>query len=127
MRRVAPERLEVYRGGPGLWAFLLHRITGLVLVAWVVMFTVEQSTLLLGADSHDRFRDVLTTVPFRLVELAVVVAALYHALNGLRLVAVDLWPAATARHRQLLQAQVAVFFAAAVPAAWIMLVRLFDA
>lgn len=119
-------RGAVYRGGPGMWSFVLHRVTGLVLAAWILLFSVEQSTVLLGADSSERFRDVVTTGPFRLLEIAVVAAALSHALNGLRLVALDLWPGAVTRHRRLDRVQAGLFFALFVPAAWVILARFFE-
>lgn len=120
------ERGSVYRGGTGLWSFLLHRVSGLVLAAWVVLFTIQQATLLAHADFHDRFRGVLTTGPFRLLQVGFVAAALYHALNGLRLVAIDVWPGAAARRERLVRVQAGVFFALFIPAAWVILVRFFD-
>lgn len=106
-----------------MWHFLLHRVSGLVLVGWIVLFAVERSTLLLSDASHDRIHDVLTTGPFRLLDIVVLAAATFHALNGLRLVAIDTVPG-VARHRErLAMAQTGVFFALVVPAAWIMLAR----
>lgn len=112
-----------YRGGAGLGAFLLHRVSGLVLVAWLVLFTVQQSTLLLGDDFHDRFRGVFDTAPFRVLEVAFVAAAAYHLLNGLRLVVLDLRPETARRERELVQLQTGLFFALTVPAAWVILTR----
>lgn len=110
-----------------MWASLFHRVSGLVLVGWIVVYVAEQATLTLGADFHDRFRQFITTGPFRLLEVGVIAAALYHALNGLRLVAIDVWPVgAGRRHRELLQVQTGVFFALFTPAAWVILARFFD-
>lgn len=109
-----------------MWSFLFHRVTGLVLAAWVLLFTIEQSTLLAGPDTYDRFRGMLTAGPFRLFEIAVVASAVFHALNGLRIVLTDFVPSSTAHTDRLLRAQTAAFFALAVPAAWIILVRFIE-
>ncbi len=46
---------------------------------------------------------------------------LYHALNGLRIIVMDFWPATTVWHKQLWYACWVVFFAVGIPGAYIIL------
>ena len=48
-------------------------------------------------------------------------ALLYHALNGLRIIVMDFWPATTVWHKQLWYACWVVFFAVGIPGAYIIL------
>ena len=57
-----------------------------------------------------------------LVGLSLLGAALfYHALNGMRIVVMDFWPALTAYHRGLWRAVWFTFFAFGIPGAYIIL------
>lgn len=116
----------VHRGGVGQWSFLAHRVSGVVLAFFFVLVTLDVAFVFLGADFYDAWRDILDTAPVHVAEVVVLAALLFHALDGLRTVAVDLWPSATRRHRELFNVQMAVFFALFVPAAWVILARFFD-
>ena len=48
-------------------------------------------------------------------------ALLYHALNGLRIIIIDLWPRMTAYHRQMWWASWGIFVLVGVPGAAIIL------
>jgi succinate dehydrogenase / fumarate reductase cytochrome b subunit len=52
-------------------------------------------------------------------------ALLYHALNGLRIILMDFWPALTHYHRQLWYASWVIFAAVGIPGAFIILRPIF--
>ncbi len=77
--------------GTGMWAWILFRISGLVLVAYLFVHVWVISTARLGGpaqiDSMFKFFDRPLLV---LLDVALVAAVLYHALNGVRIVLMDM-------------------------------------
>jgi succinate dehydrogenase / fumarate reductase, cytochrome b subunit len=75
----------------GMWAWLFFRISGLILVFYLGAHIIIISTAQFSADGST-FTDVMKFLehPVALVlDLALVVAVLYHALNGVRIILMD--------------------------------------
>ena len=75
----------------GMWAWLLFRISGLILVFYLGAHIIIISTGQFGADGETlnslmKFFDHPVAV---VLDLALVVAVLYHALNGVRIILMD--------------------------------------
>ena len=71
---------------PGSWAFILNRITALGLTLYLFLHLTVLSQLVVGQIAYDRFI-ALAHQPFLVAgELLVVLAALIHGLNGIRIV-----------------------------------------
>jgi succinate dehydrogenase / fumarate reductase cytochrome b subunit len=76
----------------GMWAWLLFRISGVVLVFYLFAHIIIISMGHFGADGETlnslmKFFDHPVAV---LLDLLLVVAVLYHALNGVRIILMDL-------------------------------------
>jgi succinate dehydrogenase / fumarate reductase, cytochrome b subunit len=75
----------------GMWAWLLFRISGLILVFYLCAHIIIISLGQFGVDGST-FNDVMNFLehPIALIlDLALVVAVLYHALNGVRIILMD--------------------------------------
>jgi succinate dehydrogenase / fumarate reductase cytochrome b subunit len=75
----------------GMWAWLFFRISGLVLVLYLFAHIVIISMGQFGVDG-ETLNSVMTTFEHPvaiLLDLLLVVAVLYHALNGVRIVLMD--------------------------------------
>jgi succinate dehydrogenase / fumarate reductase, cytochrome b subunit len=75
----------------GMWAWLLFRISGLILVFYLGAHIIIISTAA-WTEGGTTFTDVMKFLenPVALVlDLALVVAVLYHALNGVRIILMD--------------------------------------
>lgn len=117
-RRGKPRRKgpTLYKGASGQWAFLAHRVTGFLVFAFLMLHIVDVSLVRWPAlydDVHRLYGNVL----LRLFEVGLLFALLFHALNGLRLIAVDFFPGVIARERNLLAVAVGLTLAAGVPGA----------
>ncbi len=67
--------------------FILHRVTGLALLAYLVLHIVTVSTALLaGRAAFDRTMATLARPGFLALDVALVGCVLFHALNGLRVI-----------------------------------------
>jgi succinate dehydrogenase / fumarate reductase, cytochrome b subunit len=110
-----------YRGREGMVAWAFHRISGVGIFAFVVLHVID--IYLVGGNPQldDDILAFYASVPGRLLEVLLGAALLYHSLNGLRIIVIDLWPAMTAYHRVLWWASWVIFIAVGVPGALIIL------
>jgi succinate dehydrogenase / fumarate reductase cytochrome b subunit len=132
--RAHPNRLGI-RGWVvgGRWGFerylyTLHRLTGLGLLAYFVMHIFVTSTRAIGPESWKQAMDVVSGPLFAFGEYLVFAAFAFHAINGIRLGAIELgyavgrpiepvYPYETSVGRQRRLAK-AVLMIAAVVALW---------
>jgi len=76
----------------GMWAWLLFRISGLILVFYLGAHILVISTAQ-WSEAGKTFNDLMKAFEHPvlvLLDLALVVAVLYHALNGVRVILMDL-------------------------------------
>ncbi|HEY8486043.1 MAG TPA: succinate dehydrogenase, cytochrome b556 subunit [Limnochordales bacterium] len=71
---------------------LLHRVTGVALVVYLFVHLHTLSSVLAGAQSFDAVMAAFNNPVVRLLELVLVVAVLFHTLNGIRLILLHLTP-----------------------------------
>ena len=103
-----------YRGKSGQWAFLGHRISGFLVFLFLMLHVVDVSLLHWPA-TYNQVHQLYGNVVLRLFEVGLLFALVFHSLNGLRIVAVDIFPEAVRNQQRLLQAVVAVTLLAGVP------------
>jgi len=110
-----------YRGQQGTWAWLFHRISGIAIWLFIVLHVID--IYLVGGDPHayDQLLQLYASPIGRVMEVALGAALLYHALNGLRIVILDLWPSMTVHHRSLWWATWIIFLGLGIPGAIIIL------
>ncbi len=82
---------NVYPGrGLGMWAFWLHRLTGLALAIYLPIHILVISTVVGGASTFNDAMKFLKAPLFVLFEMGLLAVVLIHGLNGLRIVLFDL-------------------------------------
>ena len=76
----------------GMWAWILHRLTGLGLVLYIFIHIVLMSTSLLrGQQAFDDMLTLLMRHPvFEILDTLLLGAVLYHSFNGIRILLFDL-------------------------------------
>ena len=85
LSRAPRDRIEL-----GRWAFWAHRVTGVAIFAFLALHLVDVSLYAVSAELYDEVHVLYGTLGLRLFESGLLVAILFHALNGLRLLAMDL-------------------------------------
>ena len=104
-----------YRGGEGMLAWAFHRISGVAIWAFLVLHVIDIFLVGAAPDTYDTLL-VIYAHPIGIVlEWLLGAAVLYHALNGLRIIVMDFWPALTRYHRQLWYASWVLFFLIGIP------------
>lgn len=79
-----------YQGGGPMLAWVLHRIGGLAMVIFVGMHIVSSFAMQqFGSDLGTAINTIYESWPFQAVLFFFVI---FHALNGLRIILLDLWP-----------------------------------
>jgi succinate dehydrogenase / fumarate reductase cytochrome b subunit len=82
---------EIYLGrGLGVWAFWLHRITGLLIAFYLLLHILVISTAVASTGSFDAAMTTLKAPIFVLLEMGLIGSILLHGLNGVRIVLFDL-------------------------------------
>lgn len=120
-----PYRRTRYRGGGGMWSWILHRGTGLMVLGFLFLHIIDTSLIGFGPEHYNRFVRFYKTVLFRPLEVLLVGAVIYHALNGLRVVLIDFWDRGAQNERRLAQLQNVLALALFLPSAYIMLKPIF--
>jgi len=106
-----------YRGGEGMLAWAFHRISGIAIWAFILLHIVD--IWLVGANPtlYEDLLAIYASPIGRVLETLLGAALLYHALNGLRIIIMDFWPAMTRYHRQLWYASWVLFVVVGLPVA----------
>jgi succinate dehydrogenase cytochrome b subunit len=83
----------MYRGQSGQWSWLIHRVTGLAILLFLLVHIVDITLIGFGPQVYNDGIAIFSTPIIRLVSVALIGAVTYHAFNGIRIILVDFWPA----------------------------------
>ncbi|MBZ5564366.1 MAG: succinate dehydrogenase, cytochrome b556 subunit [Acidobacteriia bacterium] len=110
-----------YRGGPGHWSWILHRVTGIGVFLFLLIHIVDISLIGWGPNIFNKLLFLYRYPAFRFGEVALVGAVVYHAINGIRICIIDFWPETMAAHRKMSYAVGIAFLVVFIPTAIYML------
>ena len=110
-----------YKGGIGQWSWAAHRITGVLVVAFLFGHIVDTFAVGFGPELYDETVSLYKQWWFMPFEIALIAAVLFHALNGLRIILFDFWPRLALQQRAFAYAQLVLFMLGFTPAAVFMM------
>lgn len=110
-----------YRPPPGMISWAFHRITGLGVLLFLLLHIVDIFLVNYGPDTFNELLFLYRHPVFRIGEIILVAGLYYHAVNGVRIILIDFWPAAYRYERQLFYGVIAVFLASFIPTAILMI------
>jgi succinate dehydrogenase / fumarate reductase cytochrome b subunit len=113
----------LYRGREGMWSWVAHRITGVLVFFFLFVHVLDTALVRVGPDAYNTVISSYKNPVMNLMEVGLVGAVLYHALNGLRVIAIDFTERGARVQRQMLWAVVAVWILVMVPSTYFMLAR----
>ena len=79
------------QGAGGMWAWLFQRVTAVLLLFGLVVHLSATHIFAIGKLDFANITDRLGHTFFLVVDVVVLAAGLYHALNGARMVVLDYW------------------------------------
>ena len=112
----ATRRRTFYRGDPGMWSWVLHRITGATIFFFLFVHVLDTALVRVSPQAYNEVLATYKTPIVGLMELGLVAALLYHALKGLRVILVDFWEKGPRYQRQMLWGVAGVWLLVMVPA-----------
>ena len=110
-----------YRVSWAQLAWFGHRASGLGVLFYLFMHVVETSTVLFGPDVYNAAVGIFKNLPARLGEVLLMAAVVYHALNGIRVIAMDFWPSLTVYYRPLTYGVIVATVVSMIPLGLIMI------
>lgn len=81
----------LYRGHEGMWSWVLHRITGVAIFFFLLVHILDTATVRLSPEAYNAVIGTYKNPLMGVGEIALVGAIVFHALNGLRIIAIDYW------------------------------------
>ncbi len=110
----------LYKGSPGQWSWLAHRITGVAVILFLFAHIVDTAVVAWGPEAYERVTSVYHNPVVKLLELGLVAAVLYHAINGVKVMIFDFWPRSAARMKPIAAVSTLLFLAAMAPITYVM-------
>lgn len=121
----------MYVGREGQWSYMLNRLTGVgvllflfvhIFETFLLTYSVQDmASVEAGTSLYDQGLAMYKTPYFRVAEVGLVGAVLFHSLHGLRLVIHDFWPSTWKYQRVTARTQFAIFAALMLVVAYFML------
>lgn len=115
----------MYRGQSGQWSWLLHRVTGLGVLLFLLVHIVDITLIGFGPKVYNDAIAVFSLWPIRLVSLALIGSVLFHGFNGLRIILIDFWAAGYKYQQQMFYGVLALTILSFLPMAYFVLAPIF--
>jgi succinate dehydrogenase / fumarate reductase cytochrome b subunit len=112
---------SVYKGGIGQWSWAAHRITGVLVMAFLFGHIVDTFAVGFGPELYDETIALYKQWWFKPFEVMLIAAVLFHALNGLRIILFDFWPKLALKQKAFAYAELVLFVIGFTPVAIIMM------
>jgi succinate dehydrogenase / fumarate reductase cytochrome b subunit len=81
-----------YKGGVGQWTWLLHRLTGLGVLFFLVLHVPGEALAAFNPAMHEAVTNVYKTPVFAVLELGLAACLVIHSINGTRVALLELKP-----------------------------------
>lgn len=124
-----------YRGGIGQWSWLLHRVTGVGILIFLIIHVIDTFFVVFNPALYDHTVAIYGGVfngeyywplrwAFRVSELGLMACVVFHAVNGVRVVLFDFWNEGCKYQKESFTAVLLVFLALMLPAAVVVILPL---
>ncbi|UYO96113.1 succinate dehydrogenase, cytochrome b556 subunit [Microbacterium sp. M28] len=94
-------RGTLYRGREGMWSWVLHRITGVAIFFFLLVHVLDTALIRVSPEAYNAVIGTYKNPVMALGEVVLVAGIAFHALNGLRIILVDLWKNGARYQRQM--------------------------
>ncbi len=127
MARRSSEFGSLYKGSlPGQLSWMAHRVTGVAILLFLFAHIVDTALVGWGPEAYNKVVAVYHHPIIQIMEIGLVGAVLYHALNGVRVMIMDFWPRSVLHHGKLVAVTLFLFLASMAPITFFMGRRILD-
>ena len=99
-----------------MWSWVLHRITGATIFFFLFVHVLDTALVRVSPQAYNEVIETYKTPIVGLMEIGLVAAVLYHALNGIRIILIDFWQHGPRYQRLMLWVVAGVWLAVMIPA-----------
>ncbi|OHV04748.1 succinate dehydrogenase, cytochrome b556 subunit [Mycobacterium talmoniae] len=99
-----------------MWAWVLHRITGATIFFFLFVHVLDTALVRVGPQAYNEVIATYKTPIVGLMELGLVAAVLFHALNGVRVILIDFWAQGPRYQKLMLWSIIVIWLLVIVPA-----------
>jgi succinate dehydrogenase / fumarate reductase cytochrome b subunit len=110
-----------YRGREGMFAWLLHRASGLGILLFLVLHIFDIFLMGLGPGPFNALLVIYHAWWGRILTVFLLFGVLFHAVNGARIIVQDLWPQLWRHQGKLIWIETALFLPVFLWAAYLTL------
>ncbi len=82
----------VYRGHEGQWSWLFHRITGVAVILFLFAHILDTAVIGWGPEAYNKVTAAYKNPVVHVLELGLVLAVLFHSINGIKITLIDFFP-----------------------------------
>jgi succinate dehydrogenase / fumarate reductase cytochrome b subunit len=104
-----------------MWSWVAHRVTGVLVFFFLFAHVLDTALVRVSPNDYDAVVDTYKNPLVTLMEVGLVAAVLFHALNGIRVLLVDFWEKGVRLQRQMMYVVLTLFVVLMVPASYFML------
>jgi succinate dehydrogenase / fumarate reductase cytochrome b subunit len=98
-----------------MWSWVLHRITGILVFFFLFAHVIDTAMVRVSPSAYNSAVDTYKNPVVGLMEVGLVAAVVYHALNGIRVLLVDFWSRGPRLQRQMSYGVVVLWVVLMVP------------
>lgn len=113
----------LYRGKDGMWSWVAHRITGVLVFFFLLVHVLDTALVRVSPEAYNTTIETYMNPVVGLMEIGLVGAVLYHALNGIRIILIDFWSKGPKYQAAMLRTIVVIWILVMIPWGVSMLVR----
>ena len=81
----------LYRGREGMWSWVAHRVTGVLMFFFLLVHVLDTALVRVFPEAYNAVIGTYKNPVTGLGEAGLVAAIVFHAFNGLRIIAIDFW------------------------------------
>jgi len=108
-----------------MWSWVVHRITGVLIFFFLFAHVIDTAMVRVSPEVYNAAVETYKNPIVGVMELGLVAAVLYHALNGIRIILIDFWSEGPRYQRQMTYGVVGVFLVLFLPFVWRHLTNVF--
>jgi succinate dehydrogenase / fumarate reductase, cytochrome b subunit len=105
----------LYRSREGMWSWVAHRITGVVIFFFLFAHVIDTAMVRVSPQAYDHAVQTYKNPIVGVMEIGLVAAVLFHALNGVRIILVDFWSKGPRYQRQMFYAVIVLWVVLMAP------------
>lgn len=110
-----------------MWSWVLQRITGVSVFFFLFVHVLDTALVRVSPEAYDLIIATYKTPIVNLLEVGLVGAVLYHALNGIRIVLIDFWKRGPRVQKQMIWVVAGVWLVVMIPGFYYMTIHTINA